>query len=165
MSASTSLRTAGADVAVVKYVLGVNLKGGWSVSMAELFSGDAPATVAAVEQGTSCAKLLARDDMLEVPSCGDQDFKVYTVSPVLSGGFALLGEPLKWASVSNQRFSNLVSALGSGSASVTLSGAPNEMVTVSWMNAKTAQCVSGTCKLSSTGTAVMAVNATGATCS
>ena len=35
------------------------------------------------------------------------DFQLHTVSPVLGNGWALLGEPDKWVSVSAARFSQL----------------------------------------------------------
>lgn len=35
------------------------------------------------------------------------DFEVHTVSPVLGNGWALLGEPDKWVSVSAARFQSL----------------------------------------------------------
>ncbi len=35
------------------------------------------------------------------------DFTVHTIAPVLGNGWALLGEPDKWVSVSAKRFSSL----------------------------------------------------------
>ena len=73
--------------------------------------------------------------------------------------------PRKWASVSTQRFSDLASAAaGSGGASVKLSGAAGEKVTVSWLDANADKCVEATCTLPSSGSATMTVGASGASC-
>ena len=44
---------------------------------------------------------------LQLSPCGLYNFQLYTVAPVLGNGWALLGEPDKWVSVSAARFRDL----------------------------------------------------------
>ena len=136
-----------------------------------VFLADNPAPfgdmVAVVEQATpNAAQLLrAAGGVIPVPPSGDgsdTDFKVYTVAPLLGQAgspdrFALVGEPDKWVSISAQRFSGL------GPRSVSVSGAPGEVVRVNWADAAGA-VISGVCTLPASGKAVMKVAASGAAC-
>ena len=91
----------------VSYVLAINVRDGYKLSLEEL-GHPAGTMLVAVEANTSSVMLTVGDAQpLPISPCGQWDFQVFTLSPVVQG-WALLGEPDKWVSVSEARFSDLV---------------------------------------------------------
>lgn len=60
-------------------------------------------------------------------------FELLSLSPVLAGGWALLGEVAKFTRVSPQRFLRMSLAGGGGGLNVTIAGAPDEVVEVTFL--------------------------------
>jgi len=83
------------------------------------------------------------------------DFQFYTLAPTLGNGWALLGEPTKWISVSSRRFADL--AQDTASLSVTLRGVVGEKVTVNWATPQN-KVLQTSCTLGNTNTARMTVD-------
>ncbi len=85
------------------------------------------------------------------------------LSPVLPGGYTLLGELDKWVSVSPQRFA-AVQGSADGVTAV-LRGAAGEAVTVHFLS-PAGDVLAGTCALGAAGTAtvVAAAGAAGVQC-
>ena len=164
-SATVTLRStaAGASNAFVfSYVLAIAVAKAYNLSMAEL-SYDPKVKLAAVEQRSpSHARSLNGASSLQITPCGLDDFHVFTVAPVFANGWALLGEPGKWVSVSRQRFA-IRSAPIHAWATVTLevSGTPLEAVTVS-CRSPSGKAVDVVCTLPGSGRAVLYVGGNGA---
>lgn len=122
-------------------VIAINVASPYSLPLADLgYSADV--TLAVYEaNSTSSPFLVDSSSPLRIRACGRSDFQLYTAVPVV-GGWALLGEPNKWATISNTRFSDL--AIFAQSLSVTLTGVPGEHVSVSVLgpdhNVRTLSC-------------------------
>ena len=71
--------------------------------------GDVSNTFALVSKSQLCLQVasFSASAPIELQACGMYDFTVHTIAPVLGNGWALLGEPDKWVSVSAKRFSSL----------------------------------------------------------
>ena len=95
------------------------MKTAYNLSMAELGYRSPATKLAVVEARTpTVARVISggaapASGSLEIAACGEDDFQLFTIAPVLPNGWALLGEPAKWVRVSRQRFSNL-SVVGGG---------------------------------------------------
>ena len=98
---------------------------------------------------------------LRLKSCQDLDFQLYTLAPVVTNGWALLGELEKWVSVSNDRFSNF--AFDSESISVQVRGEEGETVHVSFFSPQQ-QLVTSSCQLPMSGTALVGATSSGGFC-
>ena len=72
---------------------------------------------------------------LTLKACKKWDFQLWSLSPVLSSGWALLGETNKWVPVSKARFHDLATARnGKGSSvSVTAKGPEGEKISVAFL--------------------------------
>ena len=68
---------------------------------------------------------------IDLKACGKWDFQIWSISPILGNGWALLGEQSKWVPVSAARFSQLTWDSG-GTASVVATGHEGEVVEVAW---------------------------------
>ena len=90
---------------------------------------------------------------LTIEPCGRQDFKYWTIAPLLEGtGMAILGELDKVITVSETRFKS-ISRFGSVYV-ISLVGAPGETVPIT-VYTVTGTAAVVTCKMSSGGTAVL----------
>ena len=143
------------------YVLAVKVASTYNLSMAEL-GYDASTKLVAVEtHNPSSVRPVTAG--LDIVPCGLSDLQLWSIAPLLGdSGWALLGEPDKWVSVSRQRFANLTA--NKDGASVTVTGAAGESVAVDWWSeTKGQQRIH--CKLGAAGTALVAVGgATGGAC-
>lgn len=69
---------------------------------------------------------------LTILQCGQSDFQLYLLAPILSNGWTFFGEVSKWVSVSSCRFTSMeVHVYG---ITVKAIGASNEVVTVAFMD-------------------------------
>ena len=93
---------------------------------------------------------------LALSTSSPDDPEVVVLSPVLDGGWTLLGEPNKWVSVSPQRFLDVQSS--DKSASAVLNGADGEVVTVVFQDPH-GQISSTQCKIGTAGTVTVKVTA------
>ena len=102
-----------------------------------------------------------------------EDPEVVVLSPILDNGFAVLGEPSKWVSVSPQRFERVQIVAGNGNPrkakagvasgiEMRMSGGIGEVVVVA-VRLPDSSVVQATCTLSRAGAAVLHVDATGET--
>ena len=88
--------------------------------------------------------------------CGQSDFQYWSIAPLLKGTlWALFGELDKAVTVSETRFTQ-INGVGSD-VTVHLAGVPGETVNVALFNVFGASPFIVTCKISSTGTAVLHV--------
>eukprot|EP00756_Hemistasia_phaeocysticola_P006011 Hpha_TRINITY_DN13618_c0_g1::TRINITY_DN13618_c0_g1_i1::g.122626::m.122626 len=127
------------------YALGVNLKSEYNLTLKEL--GFAKGSrVFAVETNASQTVTLVTDDApLQFRKSDKADFQYFVAVEAPSpGSFAFLGEPDKWVSVSQQRFSGLTAT------SVDIQGGAGEKVGVRWANSD-GVVTSGVCQLSTAG--------------
>ena len=93
---------------------------------------------------------------LALSTSSPDDPEVVVLSPTLDGGWALLGEPNKWVSVSPQRFTAVQSSAASASAS--FRGADGEVVTVVFRDPH-GHVSSTQCKIGTSGNASVKVTA------
>jgi hypothetical protein len=101
----------------------------WSLPVSSLgYSG----TVVVVESNsTGTPQVIEGGGSLNAVACGKWDFQVYSVSPVLSNGYAVIGEANKWVPVNNMRFADI--SYDSTSITASLRGVEDESVEVSWL--------------------------------
>lgn len=101
-----------------------------------LTRSDAPTEYFVRENNDTDARALQRwtqSSPLHIAPCDEWSFQLYTISPVLPGGWALLGEVNKWVAVSAQRFMALhVTADAASSPTAFVRGAAREKITVTW---------------------------------
>ena len=89
------------------------------------------------------------DTKLDVSQCGKSDFQYWVIAPYLSNGYALLGELDKVTSVSEARFSDIVT---SGDAvTMKVSGVPTEEVSVTLYDMSSKKTVVIVCTISDSG--------------
>jgi len=113
-------------------------------------------SVAVIEANTtSTVTVLGPGSSLTAKACGRYDFQLYSIAPVLPNGWALIGETAKWVPVNSVRFSDL--SYDDDSVTVTLNGAVNEAIVVSFYNSKTASIQNVSCKFGEEGTLVATV--------
>mmetsp|Transcript_14835 Transcript_14835/g.43962 ORF Transcript_14835/g.43962 Transcript_14835/m.43962 type:complete len:865 (-) Transcript_14835:64-2658(-) len=98
---------------------------------------------------------------LELSPCDETTFDLVTLSPKMESGWALLGEPNKWVSVSAERFSNVQA--DTDKASTVVSGPPGEIVTVAWQT-PSGKVVSGSCAVSPSGTSTVTATSSSVSC-
>jgi len=110
-----------------QYLLGIDLLSPYSHRL-DTFNHSASRLIA-TEMDSETAQEVSARGSFNFPKCGEDDFKLILLSPIVHG-YALLGEPNKWVSVSAQRFSEL--HFSEGEASVTIHGQAGESVTVRW---------------------------------
>lgn len=87
----------------------------------------------------------SEDTPLKLNACETSDFQVWTVSPVLSNGWTVLGELSKWVPVSPTRLLE-VSAIQEGGVKVLLAGVATEEITITFVTPKQTT-VSFTCTI------------------
>ena len=89
------------------------------------------------------------DTKLDVAQCEKSDFQYWVITPYFSNGFALLGELDKVTSVSEARFSDIVT---SGDAvTMKVSGVPTEEVSVTFYDMNRKKPVVVPCTISDSG--------------
>jgi len=84
------------------------------------------------------------------------DFTFHSISPVLGNGWTLIGEQDKWVSVSANRFKD-VTTLANGLV-VKLSGAPKEIVNVSFFPPNSASVVVVSCEVGQDSTVKLVIS-------
>ena len=70
------------------------------------------------------------DSKLDVAQCDKSDFQYWVIAPYFSNGYALLGELNKITSVSEARFSDIVTS--GDTVTIKISGVPTEEVSVTF---------------------------------
>jgi len=102
---------------------------------------------------------------LQLPKTDKHTFVLWSLSPVLPNGWALLGEREKWVPVSNDRLQNLRYAYNDDTAenrvSVEIVGTSGETVTVSFWEHTKQKLVSVDCVLALSGRALAKVTSAG----
>lgn len=140
------------------YVMGVDLQSDYKLSPSSL-SYPANSQLLALESTSSATIPVSEASALLVPQCSLDDFKLYTLAPVIEG-YALLGEPDKWVAVSSQRFSDMKLSASGGSVSV--HGPPGEVVQVRWSTPK--GLLTSHCKIPGAGSTRASVTSGTAAC-
>lgn len=122
------------EIAPHATLLGATLTAPLSVSLADLGLSANQNYVAYETNTSSTLKQLNGTSMIDLEVCGKWDFQLWSLAPLLANGWALLGEPSKWVSVSGKRFRDLEfdSTGDETSASVTVIGVEGENVEVAW---------------------------------
>eukprot|EP01031_Cornospumella_fuschlensis_P027945 gene27945-33744_t len=105
---------AGAQYLTYSFVLGVDVAEDVALTAAMLgyAHGDDLSYIAREHNNTASAagmQSIGCNNALQMKACGQSDFQLYTISPVLpSQRLVLLGESDKWVSVSEQRFVSIL---------------------------------------------------------
>ena len=88
-----------------------------------------------VHYETNSTGIVVSGSSLAFKKCGKWDFQLWSLSPVLSSGWALLGETNKWVPVSKARFHDLATATSGkdSSVSVTAVGPEGEKISVAFL--------------------------------
>jgi hypothetical protein len=96
------------------------------------------ATGGHVHYEANTSATISRSPTITLKICDKWDFQLHAIAPVLSNGWALLGEPNKWVPVSNARFRDLAHGTAGAvtSASVTAVGVVGEKVLVAFLAPK-----------------------------
>ena len=103
------------------------------------------------------------DTKLDVAQCGKSDFQYWVIAPYFSNGFALLGQLDKVTSVSEARFSDIVT---SGDAvTMKVNGVPTEEVSVTFYDMNSKKPVVVPCTISDSGINQVTVADSGSTLS
>jgi hypothetical protein len=150
---------------VYSYVLAAQTNGTTVVTAKDLFgSATGSRAYVAFESNSSAApQLFSNTSPLKVSQTDRWSFQFWTVSPVLAGGYAFLGEAdSKWIAVSRQRFANV--RLNSNPATgfaVDVVGAPGEMVRLGYTTVAASHGPAATtffaCKIGTGGTATATI--------
>jgi len=136
-------------------VFGATLAASYDVSLTTV-GYPSTASVAVIEANTtSSVTVLAPGAAVTVKACDRYDFQLYSLAPVLPNGWALIGETAKWIPVNPVRFSDL--SYDSTSVTVTLRGAVNEAIEVSFYNSQASSVVTVSCTFGEEETLVMSV--------
>ena len=89
------------------------------------------------------------DTKLDVAQCDKSDFQYWVIAPYFSNGYALLGELDKVTSVSEARFSDIIT---SGDAvTMKVSGVPTEEVSVTFYDMNSKKTAVTACTISDSG--------------
>ena len=91
---------------------------------------------------------------LDISECSTTDFQYWSIAPIMSDGWALLGELNKVLPVSKTRFVDLLIVDGSIHV-VYLVGAPGERVSVTVYDSSTGISEAIICTISSSGTSLL----------
>eukprot|EP00039_Didymoeca_costata_P006166 m.87998 g.87998 ORF g.87998 m.87998 type:complete len:840 (+) comp13136_c0_seq1:26-2545(+) len=138
------------------YVLVPMLNDSYSLTLAELgYPQDV--NMFAMDYTDSSPTKFNNGAPLMISACNLSDFHQYTLSPILSNGFAVLGEKSKWVSVSSQRFVSI--EVEDDTVKAVLSGPTHEMVTVSFVTPDN-KVITGRCEMPAT----MVASASGVKC-
>lgn len=140
-----------------QYLLGIDLLNAYSHRL-DSFSHSATRLVA-TEIDSETIQEVSAHGSFDFPQCGQADFKLVLISPILHG-YALLGEPDKWVSVSSQRFSDL--HFSDGEARVSVQGEVGESVVVRWWVAQ--KVVVSTCVMPPSGQMCASIREEAAMC-
>ena len=89
------------------------------------------------------------DTKLDIAQCGKSDFQYWGIAPYFSNGYALLGELDKIISVSEARFSDIVTS--GDTVTMKVSGVPTEEVSVTFYNMSSKKTVVVACTISDSG--------------
>eukprot|EP00054_Salpingoeca_dolichothecata_P014018 m.78605 g.78605 ORF g.78605 m.78605 type:complete len:753 (+) comp20774_c0_seq2:47-2305(+) len=111
------------------YVLSVNLMAAYNLTIKELGYGELNQLVAYEANTTTTLHSVTAQKPLPLRVSDKLNFQVFTLAPILSSGWALLGQADKWVPVSKDRFGSLV--MTSTGFSVRIKGSPKEEVSVS----------------------------------
>ena len=89
------------------------------------------------------------DTKLNVAQCERSDFQYWVIAPYFSNGYALLGELDKVTSVSEARFSDIVT--NGDAVTMEVNGVPTEEVSVTFYNMNSRKTVVIPCTISDSG--------------
>ena len=103
------------------------------------------------------------DTKLDVAQCGKSDFQYWVIAPYFSNGYALLGELNKITSVSEARFSDIVT--NGDTVTMKISGVPTEEVSVTFYDMSNKKTVVVACTISDSGVNQVTVDGSGSTAS
>jgi len=134
-----------------RYLFAATNAKAFTADAAYLYDGapaPAPAKAVYFEANTTASPKVF--DSIDVPATDKSTFVLYTVAPVLSNGWTLLGETSKWVSASNDRLAE-ISADADG-VSATVRGAPDEAVTLAFLAPGDATIWSVECVVPDAGT-------------
>eukprot|EP00052_Salpingoeca_macrocollata_P034590 m.12039 g.12039 ORF g.12039 m.12039 type:complete len:746 (-) comp6683_c0_seq1:50-2287(-) len=130
------------------YVLAVLVDNTYNLTAVELGYSSSQQLLVFEANSTKTVHAFGNGHALSIQPCKEYDFQLYTAVPVLSTGWALLGESDKWVSVSSRRFFNLAST--KDSVFVSLRGSVGESVEVNFADSAM-KVYSVTCTFSQTG--------------
>ena len=103
------------------------------------------------------------DSKLDVAQCGKSDFQYWVIAPYFSNGYALLGELNKITSVSEARFSDIVTS--GDTVTIKISGVPTEEVSVTFYDMTNKKMEVVSCTISDSGVNQVTVDGSGSTAS
>ena len=89
------------------------------------------------------------DSKLDVAQCDKYDFQYWVIAPYFSNGYSLLGELDKITSVSEARFSDIVTI--GDTVTMKVSGVPTEKVSVTFYNMSSKKTVVVACTVCDSG--------------
>ena len=154
-----------AEIFRFTYVFTANVIQPYAVTLSDMrLPTNGSGTYMAYESNNTLASGIFPVDLtkpLVINACGELDFQLYTLCPVLANGWTFLGESDKWVSVSNQRFSQL--SFDSVSVSVVVSGDVGEVV-IGLFLSPSHELVSVPCSIPVDGTVRISVGTTGGSC-
>jgi hypothetical protein len=140
------------------YVLVPMLKSSYGVTSAQLGYPAVTELVAVHQDRVQNPEVVDSLHPVQLAPCAETTFDLVTLSPRLDGGWALLGEPDKWVSVSGQRFSAVQST--GDTASVVASGPDGETISVAWRTPEpNGITIVGKCTIGSTGQVTVSATA------
>eukprot|EP00053_Salpingoeca_punica_P027614 m.25231 g.25231 ORF g.25231 m.25231 type:complete len:316 (-) comp9717_c0_seq1:39-986(-) len=140
----------------VSYVLAVNVSTPYLLLPHELGYNDQDQLLVFEANSTRTLRPFSSSSPITINPCDKLSFQFYTIVPVLSNGWALVGETSKWVSVSNTRLQDpVVSTLD---LSVVIKGLAGEAV-ILWLRAPDSTLVSATCVVGSNGRVILWVDA------
>ncbi len=119
------------------YIFAANLAEAWSIAPVDIFKGAGSSDQASMNyivseaNSTETVAKWNSDEPLVLQACSLSDFALWTAAPVLSNGWAFLGEVKKWVGVSAARFSSITAT--SEGVSVSALGTAGEVVAVNFV--------------------------------
>lgn len=131
-------------------VLSVELMDAYSLTPAELGYADSASLVAYETNATTTLVMASSTSPLALAVSDKFTFQLFSVAPVNTAGWTLLGEPGKWIAVSKARFQQVDTVGGSSpSLTATIRGHPGEAVTVQFLGPGASTPTSVTCTVGS----------------
>lgn len=128
------------------YLLAINSKA-YSMSVNEL-TGNNETYRAWEANNTKVPQVFDATHPIKLPDTNKWTFNVWTIAPVLSNGWVLMGEAdSKWVAVSNDRFSNLI--VLENSLLVDIEGEPGEIIEVFLLAPGSMEVLSVSCTIPS----------------
>lgn len=114
-------------------LLAVNLAADYKLPLTDLGYAASDQLVVMESNTSHVLSTVSGASMWLAPACGQYDFRLFHVAPLIAGRWAVIGETSKWVPVNNQRWQSL-EVYGS-SIAMTLRGAPGEFITITLWNA------------------------------